>query len=61
MGIVLILSVAITTIIVFVFGFFIGTKKASKELSDKLYSAWSELNRTNKDYMKLINKLNKMK
>lgn len=61
MSIALILTVSVATILVFFFGIFVGAKKASKEFSEKLDSAWVELNWTSRDYIKLIGKLNKMK
>jgi hypothetical protein len=57
----IIVFVALVTILVFFFGIFVGAKKASKEFSEKLDSAWIELNWPSRDYIKLIGKLNKMK
>ena len=57
----IIVIVAVVTILVFFFGIFVGAKKASKEFSEKLDSAWLELNWPSRDYIKLIGKLNKMK
>lgn len=57
----IIVFVALVTILVFFFGIFVGAKKTSKEFSEKLDSAWVELNWPSRDYIKLIGKLNKMK
>lgn len=57
----IIVLVALVTILVFFFGIFVGAKKASKEFSEKLDSAWVELNWPSRDYIKLIGKFNKMK
>lgn len=61
MSITLIIAVAVVAILTFAFGIIIGAKKASKEFSEKLEQAWIALNWTERDYLMLVKKFNKIK
>lgn len=57
--IVMIIVVAIVTILVFILGIFIGAKKTAQDFQEKLETAWRELNWYERDFNKLVKKLNK--
>ena len=56
----MIIIVAVVTILVFVLGIFIGGRQAVKDFQDKLETAWIELNWTERDFAKLVKKVNKL-
>ena len=61
MSITLFITVAVATILAFTFGIFVGIKKATNEIQERLAKAWRKLYWTEKDLKKLVHEFNKTK